>query len=326
MFKGIKRLSFYPIGLTGNEYLTLPVSAKRRLVTVVTPGNKSHGCYLALTSVQRGESIYTIDNVRQELRCLTEDGEHLPLSGPSPVDLFKLRGENVDGGNIENQTGLERDRALFESTLGLIRQIIVTEGCSVKSFFSEGNLKDEYPIKTYSQVRRDGNMYAIFTPDSDRKHIWQLTGGEWFERLIGYVMMQCGAHDVQVRIRGKWSAATQKNLKKWLKTSDVHMKDIDVVIRRRGRYYAISCKATAKASAKSEPTLEYVCNQSKAFAHAFARFCIPIVCFLKFGDDPANPLVEQNVPVFGYNTFTNHEKMGALLEWEAMRKSSRTGV
>ena len=324
LFKGVKRLSFYPISLAGDEFLALPVNPKRELITVISPGTKSQGSYLTFTAVLRRGIVYSIDAVRQELRCLSGNGDHLPLSGPSPMDLLELRGENLDHEHNENQTTLHQDKELFESTISLIRQIVAAEGCSLKPFFSEVRFEDEYPIKTYSQVRRDGKMYASITSEPGRKHIWQLTGGEWFERLIGYVMMQSGACDVQVRIRGKWSTSTQRSLEKWLKTSDVYMKDIDVLIRQRGRYYAISCKATAKATPKSDPTIEHVCNQAKAFAHALGRYCIPLVCFLKFGDDPDRPpVVENDVPVFGYNTFTDHEKVGQLFNWAAERRSTR---
>lgn len=331
-FKKLKKFAFYPLNITGEDILDIDVDTKKEMVAVISPGTKSHAYFLTLLGLKNNGKIYSIENHNNILSCLSGNGENLHLKAPDPVMIQKLKGESFQSEG-ERRQELEKDVNLFRAILAFIKSVVTTPGESIQTIFFEDmrNIPNiphneiyrhrEIILPDYIYKEHLGKAELSHASDKSKVFRWSLDGGEWFERLIGYVMIQCGAENVRVRMRMAWSEATHNVLKKKYKNSmkdqDIIKDDIDVAVRFKNRYYLISCKATKKDNDK----IDSVVNQAEAMSEAFGRFCIPLVCYLKFGGEPVKH--NNKLYVFGYNTFTEPDKMKALLETAAIDKKSK---
>lgn len=331
----VKKFSFCPLSITGEGALNIQVDTGKECLTVITPGTKSQGYFLTLLGVKYGGKIYSIDTERQLLFCLSENSaaSHLTLKSPDPVIIQKLKGEILKNEG-ENREQLHRDAAFFKTLLEFMKAVINAQGHSIQRMFFQSSEVSREPVNIqippFDYRENEGNFMLSANYDSSQQynflsgssrcsnHSCSLDGGEWFERLIGYLMLQCGADNVRVRMRMSWSEDTQQLLEKRHQNS-IHRDDIDVIARFKDRYYLISCKAAKK----DNDTVDSVAKEAHAFAYTFGRFCIPVVCYLKFGDNPDKPEKYHDVFVFGYNTFTNPEQMKALLEMAALDKKNK---
>lgn len=145
---------------------------------------------------------------------------------------------------------------------------------------------------------------------------WSLKNGKWFEDLVGYVLSDLNADDVNTGTSIAWSEAMETSLlnRHGMLTA---MNEIDVVARFGINYYVVSCKATAK-EAVNELTTEVM-----AMASLFGRFTVPMLCFLRYYGKPYN---HNGVYIFGCKTLCDKEKMKELLQSSLNEKRTTSGA
>lgn len=309
---GVKQIEFYPAGYAGLEILDIPDPPEKKIWMNISPGLKGHIPFLVMAATRMGGDIFSIDNSSQTLKNLLTK-ETIPLSGPDPETLLVLKGEKLldpgmTGKDIQNR------EAVWEGILSFIH-FLTRQNESIKPLFRE---------KVTDQKIFDGAIYksnkgkvSLFL---NERHIhWRLNGGEWFELLIGYVMLNCGADDVRVRIRTRQSEEIEEKVLKYEKKTP-HKDDIDVVARFKNQYFVISCKATEKKS------IAKYSQEAKAFSHIFGRFVQPMLCFLKYEGQPVTPQDNNGVTVFGYQTFMDPEKMKSLLNKASVSRQTTREV
>ncbi len=309
--KGFRAVSFFPISLQGYEVLHLTRKGYREINCVISPGTKAQGYFLSLMAAQNQGRIYSINTGTQMLTCLNPGHEDFPLKGPSPSDLFQLKGETLAELGL-NQISLPKHSKRFKAILGFIRAVLKTRGISLIDFFDESFLGKKTVTVGNWQYAQKGSQVTLVS-DNGTPFTWKLANGEWFEELTGYVLILGGAEHVQIRTRLEWREQIKALVEKSYGTKSFK-DDMDVLARVKGRYYLVSCKATVKKQ------VQKVANEAKAMAHLIDRFCIPMVCFLNFDDDPENFLRCEGVPVFGFNTLIDPHKMTALMETAANDK------
>jgi hypothetical protein len=274
----------------------------------ITPGTKSHTAFLTIWAQKHGLPVYSMNNRSGNYEEIPS-GNSGVLTAPPPVTYLQLKGETVKSYG-ESKDGVLQKQDQHQALLTLFRRM------------NEKNISfNNFPRRHISLNDIGSEVLA-----DEKLRIWQkerkdivftTTGGEWFESLIGFVMAQCGARDVQVRLRTRWSPETEKKLmEKYNKP--VHRTDIDVIAGTETLYYIISCKATAK----NENLVGDITTEADAFASVFGRFAVPLVCFLKYDGNPTNET--NNVYVFGYKTFCDKQRMKDLLK-KAVNERRKTG-
>lgn len=321
--KNLKRISFHPAGIFGKEILSIKVEEGKKGIAVISPGTKSQGYFLTLLAGSLGGETYSIKTHGQKLVCLSNQRKKpKKLIGPDPATLLLLKGEDLVNPG-DDATFLKASAPLFDAQLDFLNLLMQNETDEKNSY----GIKDCFTGNTKAQplsisvggytYKEQGKKCEITTP-SGQLHQWTLEGGEWFERLIGYVLLKCGADDVRVRMRMQWRPETLDYLKNKIhqkdgENADPFKEDHDVVARFKGRYYLISCKAKGKKGTKPD----FLTREAQAFAHTIDRFCIPMLCYLKYQSpiQPENVLNRNGVLVFGNSHFLSTEKMKELLEY-----------
>jgi len=169
----------------------------------------------------------------------------------------------------------------------------------------------EYTVSTSSKGRKDACIKM-----SDQETKFQVSGGQWFEELVGYQFLQAGAEEVSVRVRVAWSNASQ-GLLETRHEHVTHRNDIDVIARFNGKYFMISCKSGKKFGVGKE------CEQADFHAKTVAHFAVPMLCYLKHDGDPYQESKTKNF-VFGHQTLMNSEFLHELCEQAyAARQTTR---
>jgi hypothetical protein len=293
----VKTIIFRPAGIVGTEIPDIPAPAECRPMVNITPGTKGHAAFLSVWARTHGGEIYTIDTGEGCLKKLPH-GKGRNLNAPSPTLYLKLTGANVlDYG--ESKGAFLQHRAELAAVLDFIR-LMDSESRPVPDFPSK-----PIQLNTARFEPGPGDRGQIrFNEDPAPVDCRFDSGNEWFERLVGFVMAECGARDVQIRFRSRWSPAAEKRLKK--RFGQVHLSDVDVIARFGPNYYVISCKAT---KAKQ---IEATASEAVSFASLFGRFAVPLVCFLAYDGPPyADP---HGVYVFGHRTLTDTEAAREMLQ------------
>ena len=291
----VGRLSVWPVGVSGDAILDLPPPGH-------PAGTKGQAAFLALWARLHGFGVFSIRNDSGRLENLG-DGEQHPLSGPSPSTYIRLTGARMrPGDDGVNAAALMRDRNQYEIILNLIRAIQRDDPDRINDFPHR-----EISIRELRYVPPpDGGDDARIHLDDGNAVICAIDrNGEWLERLVGYVLLECGADEVQVRVRTRWEEETEARLQK-THHEDVHMTDIDVAARFGADYFIVSVKSSKKQRV-GETTAE-----ARAFARLLGRFCVPLVCFLRHGGPPTE--AENGVFCFGYQTLVDREAMKELLD------------
>jgi hypothetical protein len=290
------RVSFYPVSIAGSEIMSVPVPEKGPVIVNISPGTKGHTAFLALWAKMHQAGLYSlVSDVRQA--CPISMGDCHPLSGPEPAELLRLTGFRVD---LSHTTGKERLRKEAETYEGILEFIEMAGSQSADlSNFSYNELR--LPNAYFSRIATETGRIDFTTKSKQVQ--WSLRQGEWFERLMGYVLIKSGADEVQCRIRTQWSEETAKHLTGKYQQG-VFMSDIDVVGRFGSDYYVISCKTTKKQQVRK------LVGEVQAVASLFGRFAVPLLCFLQFGGEA---YTVEGVYVFGHRTFANPDSMKSLL-------------
>lgn len=305
-------VSFQPVGITGKEILEMPPPSGPGGVVNITPGTK--GQALFLTHWARLHSM-KIHSILAPARMLPEipKGDTIPLRIPPPVAYLKATGTRViDYG--EDKGSLMKREAEMAALLKLFRGM-ADAGEDISGFPKKamdlGGVRSK-PLKDRNRDRRVSIWAQGWeTPAEcilDEKD-------EWFERLVGFVLVQCGADDVQIRIRTLWSPEAEARLQKKYPGNRPFKTDIDVAARFEENYYIISCKSGKKSRVGDTAA------EADAQARIFGRFTIPMVCFLRHKSEPNNQ--SNGIYVFGYKTLADPPAVKELLQ-NALRERRKT--
>jgi len=303
----VKQVEFYPAGYLGLEILDIPKPDEKKIWINITPGLKSHVLFLVTLSNNMGGEIFSMDNKAGMLKNLMTQ-ECSPLSGPDPSALLRLQGENFlnsyHAGKRICKKSHKQNKA-WDGILSFIRLLNKQDESIIPLFLERHSSDDTQRFKGAGYKSNNGN--ATITLKGQKPIKFDMNGGEWFESLVGYAMLQCGADDVRCRIRTEHFKEIQKKaLKGGYKKP--FKDDIDVAALFGSRYFIISCKATEEKNTKKYS------EEAKAFANLFGRFAQPMLCFLKYDGEPVLPHNNDGVAVFGYRTFIDPEKMKKLLK------------
>ncbi|MCX7858310.1 MAG: hypothetical protein N2513_10115 [Deltaproteobacteria bacterium] len=292
----VEKISFVKTSIIGESILTYRevCEEKEPKFANVTSGTKAHAAFLSLFAKSNKFpicSIRTDDETVEEIPA----GEKKELTGPDPVELLILRGMNVPPrGYGVGKDELLKDRDHYEGILTFIRMI--PPSSSVRRLIRHGGEIPGARIEVFPEEQR----IKIFLKQHNRVLEFSTQNNQWFENLIGYVMLLQGADAVRVRVltdREKQAST---------------LTEIDVVARFKSTYYAISCKAGDFE--KNEASVEI-----SATSKLFGRFTIPLIASLFYHDE--NPRRVNGVYMFGFRTFTYKDKMSALLR--SARESAR---
>ncbi|GAI91052.1 unnamed protein product, partial [marine sediment metagenome] len=236
-FLPVNTVSFYPVSITGNEILKIPAAEGKKVVVNITPGTKGHGSFLALWAKLHSTDVFSIETSSQKLMKMPE-GSGRSVIAPPPTLLLKLSGINVKKYG-EGKGSLFKDRGLFEGMLDFLK-MINKEGKDIKDFPER-----KISLSGASLIPLSNDKVKILHKEKGNTVSWSVKTGKWFERLIGYVLAECGAQDVQIGITTEWRSETKKHLAgKYSGASQ--MSEIDVAARFKAVYYIVSCKATKK--------------------------------------------------------------------------------
>lgn len=294
----VKKVAFYPAGITGTEILQLPLIFEDvpRRETNVTPGTKGQGAFLAVWGRQHGAHSYSIETSTQKLTNL-HTGEGLHLKGPDPETFLKLKGERI----IEkgrDKKGILSVKQTYEAALTFLKDMC-NEEKDIRIFPDKGIWLRQ------AMLIREGDK-AIRQFDEGRKFKLLLRSDIWYEELIGYLMVKCGADDVNIRLRTGWDKETEAEIKSRRQNINGRLfkDDIDVVARFNGAYYVIECK-----SGKKKNIGNHIANIS-GVSKLFGRFAVPLISFFQYKGDP---YMHQGVYIFGYKTLLNTVAMKDLL-------------
>ncbi|QTA81759.1 restriction endonuclease domain-containing protein [Desulfonema limicola] len=304
-----KTLSFYPAGIEGTETLDMTVPDKNRAVVNISPGTKGHTAFLTFWALKHGLPIYSINNTTGKYEQIPEG-----ISGdkkiPTPIEYLKLTGVNVKQFG-EGKKNIKKHSSRHETILNFIKMMI-SENKPVSDFYQNKIVLEN--AGTGSELLK-GDKVKIWQ-EGKKDLIFSVKNDEWFEALTGYVMLLCGADDVQVRFRSSWSEETEKKLKQKPKINPF-MTDIDVIARFGTAYYIISCKISNKKNLKpGDATAE-----ANAFASLFGRFAVPLVCFLKYDGEPYK--TNNGVYIFGHKTLCDTTALKELLD-RALNEKRKT--
>lgn len=293
----VNRVSFYPVSIEGKEIQDMPVPPKTRPLVNITPGTKGHTAFLTLWAQKHGLPVCSMNNFAGKYEEIPQ-GSSGDMKAPPPVPFLKLTGINVKQFG-DGKGSILQNREQHESILDFIR-MTDRENKAVSDFYRKPivleNAGSEYLEKNKKvRIWQQGKKDLIFSTEGD----------EWFEALTGFVMAECGAQDVQVRVKTRWSEKTEAYLSQ-IHGNDIHMTDIDVIARFHTQYYVISCKSGNPGERGK------ISAEANAFATLFGRFAVPLVCYLKYKGEPYN--TNNGVYIFGYKTLCDTEAMKVLLK------------
>ncbi len=308
----VNTVSFYPVSIEGREIQDISKPAHGQGIVNITPGTKGHTAFLTLWAGKHGFPVYSLINPAGKYEEIPQ-GHSGEMKAPPPVPFLKLTGINVKQFG-DGKGSILQNRQQHETVLEFLR-MMHRENQPVSDFY-----KNSISLKNAGSecLNKDQKNEQVRIWQQDKADLTFFTqGDEWFEALTGFVMAECGAQDVQVRVKTRWPQETEVHLSQ-IHGKDIHMTDIDVIARFSTDYYVISCKS-GNPGARGKITAE-----ANAFASLFGRFSIPLVCYLKYKDEPYN--TNNGVYIFGYRTLCDTEAMKALLKQAvAVRRNTGRG-
>jgi len=295
----VARITLYPVDIAGLKILDLPKPDAADIQVNISPGTKGQGSFLSLWARKHGAVVYTND--KGFLKRLDDSSFASPMEAPPPNSYLRLAGFplNPPGYDISLKTH-EKSKFMLDFFRACIKSNI-----SLSDIFRRTIKVNGYKWKIGSHGQR-----GLQVPGR-KKPVELAMQGKWFEQLVGYVMKDCGADDVQLRIRTDWNAEMREFLiERHQRENEPHkifMTDLDVTARFGSYYYVISCKTLFE-----QDNLKRDINEVDAMASLFGRFGISMYCAFEYPGEPDDS-VNKNVFVFGPKTFTNPEAMKQLL-------------
>ena len=284
----VKEVSFSKCSIFGSSIYNYPVrnNIDRPHGVNITSGTKGHCAFLTLLAKKNGLPVFSIKTDEQKLEEIPS-GAGSKLTAPEPLILLLMGGQKIPerGYGITGKEIIQQ-KELYEGILAFLSTI--PEDAETKNILTSGITTPGGKLLVYKEKEE---MKIVFR-GGNKRLAWSSKKNEWFEDLIGYIMIRQGAEDVRVRIlTGREDDA-------------MALTEIDVVARFGTSYFVISCKA-GKTSVNKD-SLEIA-----AVSRLFGRFAIPIMARLQYSKEPYRV---KGVYHFGFRTFTDREKMQRLLE------------
>lgn len=311
----VQELQFVPISFMAKEILNLPPFPEMNAEVNVGPGHKVAGFFLAMWAAANNGKLFSINNNTDQIEQIP-DGDSLPCQGARPELILKLSGSPdnvVSCGVKENELLKKQD--IYQAVLSFI-DLIKDNPEAMKNFPNNPiqlQPKAEYSVSVSSKKQETATIEM-----SGKKTNFKITGGQWFEELVGYQFLQAGAETVSVRVRVGWGDESQRILEKRHDHQVSHRNDIDVIARFKGKYFMISCKSGEKGGVGNE------CELTDFHAKTVAHFGVPMVCFLKHSGAPSQNS-KTGVFVFGYQTLLKPDLIRELCEKAySARQTTRT--
>jgi len=302
-----KQVHFHPVDITGKGILDLPDPPAGNSAVNITPGTKGHAFFLTLWAMKHGMKIHSIAAKTHQLMEIPE-GPARPLQAPAPVSFLKATGVGVISYG-EDKERLIQNQDNFKSVLRVLMAIANDPALSISDFPLK-RIETRDFVGTPISGKKDQRLRIT---EKETRQPFYLTidaKDEWFERLVGFAMAECGAQDVQIRVRTSWRKETENHLKQKFQTGPrPHKTDIDVVARFQTTYYVVSCKSGKNYSMKQTTA------EADAVARLFGRFTIPMACFLRHDGPPRKD--DNGIYIFGYQTLADAEALKGVIQQAA---------
>ncbi|MCX8022977.1 MAG: DUF1887 family protein [Syntrophorhabdaceae bacterium] len=285
----LEEISFFRCSVFGSAIYGYPGDGKEYEPPMVniTPGTKGQASFLSLLARKNGFPLFSINTRTGELEGISSDSR-IELSGPDPLSLLLLTGQNVaEKGYGITKDEILKDKDLQEGILQFFR--LLKKSNDTKDMLTKGI---STPLANLYVFREEEKMRIVYKRDENKSLEWSSRDNEWFENLIGYVMCFQGADDVRVRM----CTARENPVN--------HLTEVDVVARFKSDYFVISCKAGGLNIQKDA-------SEITAVASLFGRFAVPLLASIEHMGDPA---IKEGVYIFGPSTFSNKERMARFLE------------
>lgn len=302
-----KRVVFEPVDFTGSALLEMPVPVADRIAVNISPGTKSHAFFMSLWARRNRAEIYSFDNMSASVQSISTDSG-LKQKLPDPLVYLRINGEEIrsswgDGRKLYKQKA---------DLKGLIRfiDLIHDDSRKIKCFPRE-------------RIETENAVFSLGTTDtgriafSDRKDpiAVSLRNNIWLEKLVGYMMMLCGASHVAVGTKVRWRAENEARLFE-SHGHLPHINDYDVIAALGGSYIMIECKSGGGA-------LKDAVSQTNGLAKTLGRFTLPMLCRFNYQGPPKE---QSGVWVFGHRTLTDTVALKALIDqaFEVRRTTAQT--
>jgi hypothetical protein len=232
---------------------------------------------------------------------------------PSPPMYLRMSGINVASFGNDARHLSRGDRARVTAILEFLRHLKKAIG-KLSGFPSKNTKSGEFSFVV------DGDQRMLLKKNKQVARWRETEWGGLFEKLVGHVIAECGAHHVQIRIRTRWlKEETENHIRGKYSTyrrSEPFMSDLDVVAAKDANYYVISCKGGKNFGGVSKSA-----NEAAAMAHIFGRFSVPLLCTFVYEGDPEE--APNGVYRFGWKTLADKAAMKSLLE-TAVKKRRKT--
>jgi len=196
----VNKLMFVPVSFTAEEILQLPACTEKNVEVNVGAGHKISGLFLTMWAAIHNAKLFSINNDTNRVEQIPV-GESLVIQGPRPEFILTLSGNRASCEIDENKL-LEKENE-FQTILKFIA-LIKDNAALIRNF----------PDKTV-QVESEGEHIVTETPNrwkfatiripGEKIVKIDISGGLWFEELVGYQLIKAGADSVSVRIPVPWS-------------------------------------------------------------------------------------------------------------------------
>lgn len=286
----VRRIEFWPVSLVGDEILGMPEpEAPARTEVNISPGSKGQTCFLAMWAGRYGVPVYSIKG--QTIAPLDKGGQQ-PVGAPNPLAFLRLSGNRIHDKGID-KTELKNSAAKMGSLILEFLRRCRTQEQPIGKFPNMESMS----LPDGTLFRKQGqDKCEILFPDG-RRADWSLSGGQWFENVVGHALVEAGADGINVRVRIAWSEENEKRAREVLKDvsfKNIFKQDIDVIARFGSHYVVVSCKAHDRKDVAK------IAREAAFFRVKMGRFAMPMVAFLRMNGTPTREV--KDVIAFGWET------------------------
>jgi hypothetical protein len=301
----VHRVIFQNVDFAGTYLMKLPAPAVGQLAVNVSPGTKSHTFFLTRWAMANLADVYSINNTDASMQPISS-GVTLPKKIPAPVVFLEVKGEA-----IKSTWGGRAELLCIESKLLDLKRfidLIHEDSAKVRQFPNGGTGHIEAGSAVFFKQARDLGRIEF---DGGKHFVeFSLEQNIWLEQLVGYMMLKCGAQEVAVSTKVRWSAETemrlQKHHKAFLKNDgDFTAKnDYDVIAAFGGTYVMVECK-----SGNDESETKMI-SQCRGLVSTLPRFTLPMLCRFNYHGEPKK---QDDVWIFGHRTLTDAAALKNLI-------------
>ncbi len=285
-----RELELIPTDITGMQVLESIALSNKTIECNITPGTKGQGAALALLGVLLGGSLWSIHQVGKGFITQIPEGKRFQVSIPPLQTILKLKGFN----NFTHREFSKETTSTYQAFRNLLRRLIdnqLIDNLGIESV----ELQDiRYDLRK-KEFELGGKVYNISAP----------TFGFFFEEFVAWSLVEAGADQVCLNATLPWSDSHKHKIETKFGVNSAHRTEVDILATYKGNIFAISCKSGEVDSKKK------ISDEVKGVVPILGRFTIPLVACLKH---KGNPVLVQNVIVFGAETLVESDKMKDLLD------------